>query len=376
MGVAVIERMSSLVACAVVLACALTPSLAHAAERSVTTTDSLEPTVTPPPPPPPPTTVTFVAVGDMMAHKAQLSSAFGTGGYDFRPAFAPVRPLLSSADVAIGNLETTLAHRAYTGYPCFKSPMSYVSAAKWAGLDVLTTANNHALDGGRGGVSRTIAELDRLRIAHVGTRSTSGSRIVYRTVKGVRVAYLAYTEHTNGIRSPDPYSVNRLSSWAVRDVKEAAAHSDLVIVSVHWGNEYTHAPEKRVTTMARALTAAGADVVLGSHPHVIRPLVVRDGKAVIYSLGNFVSAMNKGRTDLGVALRFTATKSDGRTTLGGVTVTPLYRDHTSGAGRRSWRVVRVSDAVRRFDGLISTSDKAEAVAYRRFCAEMYGRRLR
>ena len=113
---------------------------------------------------------TILAVGDLMAHTPQLSSAKTGDGYDFEPCFAPVAPRITAADLAIGNLETTLSgpDRGYTGYPMFNTPDAFAEALVQAGFDVLTTANNHTLDRGPTGVARTLDVLDTLGAQHTG----------------------------------------------------------------------------------------------------------------------------------------------------------------------------------------------------------------
>jgi poly-gamma-glutamate capsule biosynthesis protein CapA/YwtB (metallophosphatase superfamily) len=314
-------------------------------------------------------TVTLIAVGDLMVHSAQLSAAWTGSGYDFVPSFRPVASTISAADIALGNLETTLRSGGFTGYPCFRSPTAYARALKGAGFDVLTTANNHALDGGAAGVRYTSAYLDRLRIAHTGT-DNAGPAIVRHD--GVRIAFLAYTYATNGIRSPFPGAVNRIDLPAMRRaIASARKRADLVVVVSHFGSEYVRAPESATKTTARALIDAGADLVLGSHPHVVRPVERYRGHYIVYSMGNFVSTMTRAYTDLGIMVSAIVTRRKGVTKVASLRVLPVYRDASFGRGTSTWRTVLISRALRPGASLISASDRVHMRAYRSYCARVF-----
>lgn len=328
-------------------------------------------TSTPQPTPAPDATVTIVAVGDLMCHSQIFGAALRHGVYDFRPAFAPVVTDLRSADLTLGNLETTIKSSGpFSGYPRFRSPRQYVDALKWAGFDLLTTANNHALDGGATGVRYTTRILDSRGVAHTGT-DRDAPAIVERN--GVRIAVLAYTYATNGIHSPFSGAVNRIALTRMK-AAIAAVHTkaDLVVVCLHWGNEYSATPEAKTVAMGKALVDAGADLILGSHPHVVRPVRKYHGRYIVYSMGNFLSGQSKARTDLGIMVRATVTRMAGVTKVARLQVIPTFRDHTAGAGRSSYRVLRVSRALAHPDARTSGADRARMRSFRSYCAKVFG----
>lgn len=311
---------------------------------------------------PPVERFTILAVGDLMAHTPQLSSATTADGYDFIPCFAPVASRISEADLAIGNLETVLAgaERGYTGYPTFNTPDAFAEALVRSGFDVLTTANNHTLDRGPSGLSRTLDVLDRLGALHTGAARTAdeAERVLIVEVGGARVAILAYTYGTNGSTAPSDkrWMINVIdTARMVADVQRARElKPDLVIVSIHNGVEYQRRPTSAQARVELAVLQAGADVVLGSHPHVIQPmetveLTREDGSArtgfIIHSLGNFVSNQRERYRDTGLLLQLGFEKDvrSGVTTLVSVEYVPVWVDDTdeSGKGHRVLPIAEV-----------------------------------
>ncbi|HEY5517937.1 MAG TPA: CapA family protein [Coriobacteriia bacterium] len=346
-----------------VAAAALLIALAAPAIAIAETTPTPEPTATPD------ATVTVIAVGDLMVHRGQLSAAYSHGVYDFAPSFRAIAPWIKAADIAAGNLETTLRSSGFTGYPCFRSPTAYARALKGAGFDVLTTANNHTLDGGATGVRYTASYLDRLGLAHTGSNK-SGMTVV--THDGVKIAFIAFTYGTNGIRSPFPGAVNRIDMITMKHwIAHGRAQADLVIVVPHFGAEYSRTPESATKAKARAWIDAGADLVLGSHPHVVRPVEKYRGHYIVYSMGNFISTMTKPYTDLGIMVSATVTRRSGVAKVARLKVLPVYRDVSYGQGTSTWRTVLISDALKAGASRISASDRAHMRAYRSYCARVF-----
>ena len=248
-------------------------------------------------------TLHLVFAGDIMTHGPQIRAALGGDGqYDFRPSFSLVKPLIAEADLAVGNLETTFGGKPYSGYPMFSSPEAFGEALRDAGFDVLTTANNHSCDRGRYGVVNTIDVLDSLGIATTGSYRTREERTsrtpLLVTVKGVKLAILAYTYGTNGLPIPSPALVDTISRAQIaRDLQRAdSLGADYKIVQIHWGNEYERLPNKRQKDLAQWLTDQGVHAIIGSHPHVVqestflkRQDTQGDSTFVVYSMGNFIS---------------------------------------------------------------------------------------
>jgi poly-gamma-glutamate synthesis protein (capsule biosynthesis protein) len=271
--------------------------------------------------------VTLSAIGDIMVHGAQLKSAWDTenNSYNFEPIFSPVKDFLSAADLTIANLETTLPGRKklYAGYPRFGTPDALAAALQGAGVDILTTANNHACDTGKRGVIRTIKVLDAHGLLHVGTyrnkKAYETQRILIVERNRIRLAFLSYTYGLNGMPIPKGTYVNLTNQQQIlNDIHLARAQNpDFIIVLLHCGTEYERYPDQFQQKMATFLFHEGADIVLGSHPHVLQPFELQSitdkygdtkPRLVIYSLGNFVSNQRDRYRDGGIIFNFTVQK--------------------------------------------------------------------
>ena len=255
-------------------------------------------------------------VGDLMCLSSQQryakAESNGDFEYDFRHSFEYVRPILSRADCAIGNLETTLsANWPYAtvlrntddGMPNCNGPAQYLLGVKYAGFDALVMANNHCCDAGAQGIIDTIDAVENYGFPHTGVfKSADEKRYIILDVKGIKVALLSYAEFYNGKQgcvSDRPYMINTYSKEAViRDVAAAKAEgAELIIAYNHWGKEHTHKPTDKVRRHAQEMADAGVDIVCGSHSHSMQPIVwltASDGRKVLcmYSMGNFVSSMS------------------------------------------------------------------------------------
>lgn len=255
------------------------------------------------------TRISVLFAGDVMGHDSQIASAYdqATNTYDYSSCLDPMRPYLESADIAIGNLEVTLAGPPYKGYPQFSSPDELAVSLKNVGFDVLVTANNHSVDRRKRGIERTIRVLDSLGIPHTGTFPDEVSRLneypLILQKNGFTLALLNYTYGTNGIPVPEPGMVNLIDTAQIaNDLQKAKKIGpDVVIVFMHWGNEYQSLPSREQKQLAEFCFDRGADMVIGSHPHVLQPMEWRKEKDqfLVYSLGNFVSGQRKQYTDGG-----------------------------------------------------------------------------
>lgn len=304
--------------------------------------------------------VTLGFTGDVMVHGQQIKAARQPDGtYAMPGLFDAVAPFTTSPDWMAGNLETNVAGEdlgGYTGYPRFNSPPSILDELRRAGFDLLQTTNNHCLDRGALGARRTLEAVDRYGFRRVGTYLSLDERRAPWTsvdVGGVRIAFLAYTYGTEagGPRPDEWWQVATIDQGRIGlDVADArAAGADLVVVGLHWGREYKHAPDPSQVDLARRIVAWGADVVWGHHPHVLQPVEVvhvddaprgpRDA-FVMYSLGNFVSNQRDPNRDGGVIVRLTAVHDPytDRTWLTDARFTPVWVDDRV-AGRSAFHVV-------------------------------------
>ena len=259
------------------------------------------------------TRLSLLFLGDIMQHDSQIADAYdkNTGAYDYRPCFQYIKPYIEAVDLAIGNLEVTLAGKPYKGYPQFSAPDELLTALKDVGMDVIVTANNHSVDRGKAGLERTISMLDSFNILHTGTFKTQAEKNRHHPLlvehQGFRLAILNYTYGTNGLPVHKPNIVNMLDTAAIRrDLMQAATLSpDAIIVFPHWGGEYQSLPSKNQLAITELCFKYGAKLVIGSHPHVVQPMEWRKqgDQLVAWSLGNFVSGQRKRYTDGGAMIR-------------------------------------------------------------------------
>ena len=231
----------------------------------------------------PPRSFTLTGLGDAMCHNTQYKDAYANGTYDFNYVFENVKDVMSKDDLTIGNLETTFAGAqvGYSGYPTFNTPDAMGEALKNAGVDVLSTANNHCLDKGFKGLSRTLDVLDQLGIDHAGTSRTpeEQAKVLIKDVNGIKVAILSFTYGTNGINPPSDkgYCVNYIDKNFIKgriDVAKSEG-AEIVIACMHWGIEYQTKQNAEQEKLANLLFTNGVDVILGSHPHVLQPMEKR-----------------------------------------------------------------------------------------------------
>jgi poly-gamma-glutamate synthesis protein (capsule biosynthesis protein) len=272
-----------------------------------------------PEPSPYTTEAKLIAVGDIMMHGSQIKSGYNsqTKTYSYETFFREVKDIFSAGDWVIGNLETTLAgaEAKYTGYPRFNAPAELADAIKEAGFNILTTANNHSLDRNEKGVLKTLENVKQRGLLPVGTAASQeeSEEILIVEKNEISMAILAYTYGTNGIPIPKgkDYLVNLIKEEEiVKDILEARQlGADIVTVALHFGSEYQRQPNAQQKQLVEVLIKAGADIILGSHPHVVQPYqifeVAGEGgkirKAVaIYSMGNFISNQRGNYKDLGV----------------------------------------------------------------------------
>lgn len=253
---------------------------------------------------------TLVFSGDVMQHMPQVTAARQEdGSYDYTECFRYIRPFWEAADFTVVNLETTLAEDGsrYSGYPMFASPKALAKALKISGVDAVALANNHCCDKGSTGIRTTIATLDSLKLPHTGVYidSVAAKKILILRKGEYRIAILNYTYGTNGMPVPKGMVVNPLDTVLIANhlaqaKRDSATHR---IVFLHWGEEYRRQPDKAQKEMAAWCRAAGADWVIGSHPHVVQP--VDTAQRVVYSLGNFISNQRNRYQDGGISVRIT-----------------------------------------------------------------------
>ncbi|MCT4591136.1 MAG: CapA family protein [Carboxylicivirga sp.] len=261
------------------------------------------------------TTISLVFMGDVMGHDTQINSARinESDRFDYHSCFKFIKEDIKSADLAIANLEVTLAGPPFKGYPAFSSPDTLIDALIDAGIDGLVMANNHCVDRRKKGLIRTCDVLDGKGMPRTGVFKDSLDRVKHNPMilesKGVRLAILNYTYGTNGIKVQSPNIVNELDtaimSSDITSVRKQAV--DEIIVCLHWGWEYQTKPNPNQKMLASFLKSKGINIIIGSHPHVLQPMVMdssQDGQSLVaYSMGNFISNQRTAPRD-GAALIF------------------------------------------------------------------------
>ncbi|MDL5049400.1 CapA family protein [Oscillatoria amoena NRMC-F 0135] len=317
-------------------------------------------------------------MGDIMQHDSQIQSAFNasTGQYNYEHCFRFVKKYFMEADLTIGNLEVTLGGKPYKGYPQFSAPDALAASLKIAGVNVLVTANNHSVDRRKKGLERTIRVLDSLKILHTGTFRDTVERLndypLLIAKNGINLALLNYTYGTNGIPVTKPNVVNLIDTAVIRkDLQQAKNHNpDLTIVFLHWGNEYQSQPSKQQKELAEWCFRHGANLVIGSHPHVLQPMEWRKEReqVVIYSLGNFISGQRDRYRDGAAMVKVELSKiyysdSVAVTSIGNVGYV-LQWVYKTADSKRNFYVLPVPD----FEGDTTSFivDEASRLAFSRF----------
>ncbi len=303
--------------------------------------------------------VTLSFVGDILCHGPQFQDAYNveTGVYDFSNCFSQVKPYLESADLMIGNLETVFAgkEQKYTGHPTFNTPDEMATALKEAGFDILTTANNHSFDRGETGVIRTLDVLDQVGISHMGTYRNEQEKqnIVVKEVNGIKFAFVSFTTFVNQNTTNGNSHINYLTETEVNSQMQLAKaqNPDCIVAMPHWGVEYETVPNDVQKQQADLLIDAGADIIIGSHPHVVQKMgkkkTTMDGNTrevfVAYSLGNFCSNQNSEYTRDEVLLNLTVKKGANGIYIENIGYRPLYM-YKSGTGinTRDFQIIDIA----------------------------------
>jgi len=235
--------------------------------------------------------------------------------YDFSPIYKNVKDIIAEADIAYLNQESLIGGSSGSvyGYPCFNTPNAMGETVVDVGFDIINVAHNHMLDSGNTNYLTHCNDFFESRDVDVlgcypNAESTNNIKIIEKN--GIKIAFLTYTYSTNGITldSKNPFVVPFFDEELIRkQVQIAKENSDFIIASCHWGNENTHTLNSFQKNQAEFLCELDVDLILGMHPHCIQPMEWKTsptGKKilVVYSLGNFVSGMDRGINNLGCML--------------------------------------------------------------------------
>ncbi len=345
------------------------------------------------------TTVKIGASGDIMVHGDQLVAAERSdGSYDFNNYFQFMKSYYEKLDLTVMNLEVSFGTSTnYRGYPTFNTPPILAQVLKNAGIDLVTTANNHTYDTGFDGLKNSIKVLKNSGLDFIGLReSTADKYYKIKEVGGIKIATANFSYSTttasgqkalNGIvlkSEAGPlvatFDYNKLEEFyteaksALSEMKAAGA--EYSIIYIHWGNEYQTSPNATQKKIAQKLCDMGWDIIIGSHPHVVQPIETlkrADGGETLclYSLGNTVSNQrreelsNNGHTEDGMLFTVELEKTDGKVTLKGIELLPTWVNHDKVGSETVYRVVPLDTSIADWTTLGITRLKDAKASYNR-----------
>lgn len=321
--------------------------------------------------------VKILAMGDMIFHQPIVKNYRSNDSYDFTPIFNNISSDINEADLAIANFEGSVnSNRKLSGFPLFNFPKETIYSLKNAGFDALSTANNHALDTGLDGIAETISHINESGMKNFGTLAEDCDKGIIVEKNGIKIGLISFTDTLNGMDSlmrDKEYSVNTFSQDVKGDVKKLKEKSDIVIVYPHWGNEYQLVPNERQFFLKEMLQEAGADIILGSHPHVLQKYEVEDKNNkkyfTIYSMGNALSNqrvenLKKSGVDTGAIIKLVIEKDNvsGETKLKSYGVYPTYVNRYRANGKLNYDLVKLEDIMPggRLDSVSTADLKAKA----------------
>jgi len=241
--------------------------------------------------------ITVIATGDVIPARSVNYQTIKNSSFVW--PFEKTADVVKNADVTFINLETPLLKDCRTTQEgmVFCGDLRHIEGLQFAGVDIASLANNHAGNYGEKGVSKTEELLLQNGIKTVGT-----GNILYNTTKETRFAFLGY----NDITSPQPGVEDADEEKIKKDIQEARNHADIIIVTYHWGVEYRDQPDDRQKYLGHMTIDAGADLVIGNHPHWIQPVEIYKNKLITYAHGNYIfDQMWSEETKLGVIGRYT-----------------------------------------------------------------------
>lgn len=327
---------------------------------------------------------TVLATGDLMAHLPIVRSGETGSSYNFDYIYSYVKPYVSAADYAVVNLETTLSGtdgKEYTGYPKFNSPDAIASGAKSGGFDMVLTANNHCYDYGTAGLKRTLEVVRAAGLDVIGTTEDSqDARYAVKDVGGIRVGMVNYTfgefdedssrPAINGLPT-DSAAAGLINAFDYDQLDQfykemennisamRAAGAEVIVLYIHWGDEYTTKVNSSQTAIAQKMCDLGVDIIAGSHPHVVQPidlLTSSDGShqtVCMYSMGNFLSnqrasniSLTTGHSEDSVLFTFTLVKySNGQVVVESVDLLPTWVLIRGSGDSRTYHILPLDTAV-------------------------------
>lgn len=281
--------------------------------------------------------IIIMGSGDMLYHDLVYWSAKTDKGYDFSENYEMIKPLVSSADLALGDFEGTISkNHPLSGYPLFNAPPEVVQPIKDAGYDVIDLAHNHILDSHLSGALETKKIFEDNGMDVVGIKTTADEKILVKDVKGVKVAVVAFAYGYNGLDvllTKDEYDTHMMDldpEKVKATLEEAEKLADVTVVMPQMGVEYALEPNEEQIEIYHNMIKWGADIIFGGHPHVMEPteVVEHNGekKFILYSMGNLLSnqrleTLDNIWTERGVIMEVRVKKNSNK--KGDVTITKV-----------------------------------------------------
>ncbi|MEK7158896.1 MAG: CapA family protein [Patescibacteria group bacterium] len=301
----------------------------------------------------------IVSVGDIFMHDNNLSAAYDreTKKYNFDSVFSVTNNYFKEADISTAWLGAVYSPTGpYSGYPLFKSPIELIDALQNIGLDV-AFRTNHTMDFGTKGLNVITQILKDHKINQVAAYSSEeDSRNIHVYQKDdLKIAFLGYVYGMNGLPIPEPWMINLINMEKIKvDIVKAKTQADFVVVALHFGTEYERSPNKWQEETAQQVADFGADLIIGSHPHVIQPadrIIAKDGRKVFvaYGLGNFYCGQREQYTDAGMILRYTIEKVDGKAALKDVSYVPTWVAQYKENGKTQFKVLPSKEYIKLYD---------------------------
>lgn len=305
-----VSRLTFLSSFVLLIACGTTPATNQEIPEEVEEPIVEVPEEMPPAEPEPiVTTASLYAIGDILLHDSVYNAARTDEGYEFDTAFEQISQILSRADLSIANQESMIggSEIGLSSYPAFNSPFEIGDALQRAGIDLVTTANNHTLDRGVRAIENSIDHWNAIGMPYTGSFLSAEDKANIRTLTAndISFSFLAYTYGTNGVVPKQPYHVNYIDLAQMQpEIEKAEQSTDMTVVSLHFGTEYEPLPNESQTELAQSLADLGVDIIIGHHPHVLQPPTMLEGvhgnqTFVIYSLGNFLSGQQGDERNTG-----------------------------------------------------------------------------
>lgn len=311
--------------------------------------------------------VRMMCAGDNLIHSniyQQAKERSLTGGYDFTFAYKQVEDILKLADFAVLNQETVIdKDREPSTFPLFNSPQELGEHMIKLGFTVINHANNHVIDKGVEGALKTIEfwkSHEGIVLTGIYSDEDDRNEVKINTVNGINFAHVGFTEYLNGNRLPESSQLKVVSpvganitrgeffSTMKSMIEHAKGMSDVVCASVHFQQEDSFTPSSTQQEIIDKLVEYGADVIIGTGPHVLQPMEFvqrKDGSRVliIYSLGNFISTQSKAANMVsGIAdVRFVKSNSTGETKIISAGLIPIVTHYTS--GMKNVQIIPFSD---------------------------------